>query len=77
MLSFKMMTQLAEEKSFSQVMFDLDGKGLDWQGQIKLGNGAFYGVNYLQCSHTRISTIHPSNAMNAADLSSPVVLSPY
>uniref|UniRef100_A0A7S0N468 Mitochondrial import receptor subunit TOM40 n=1 Tax=Pyramimonas obovata TaxID=1411642 RepID=A0A7S0N468_9CHLO len=48
MLSFKMMTQLAEEKSFSQVMFDLDGKGLDWQGQIKLGNGAFYGVNYLQ-----------------------------
>jgi hypothetical protein len=29
-------------------MFDLDCKGLDWQGQIKLGNGAFYGVNYLQ-----------------------------
>jgi len=48
MYSFKMMTQLAHEKSFSQAMFDLDCKGLDWQGQIKLGNGAFYGVNYLQ-----------------------------
>mmetsp|Transcript_18449 Transcript_18449/g.22133 ORF Transcript_18449/g.22133 Transcript_18449/m.22133 type:complete len:326 (-) Transcript_18449:149-1126(-) len=48
MFSFKMQTQLISEKGYSQVMFDLDAKGLDYQGQIKLGNNAFYGVNYLQ-----------------------------
>lgn len=46
--SLKMQTQLANEKSFSQVMMDADLKGTDWQGQIKLGNNAFYGLNYLQ-----------------------------
>ena len=27
---------------------DLDYKGLDTQAQLKLGNGQFYGFNYLQ-----------------------------
>lgn len=34
MYSLKMQTQVANEKSFSQVMFDLDVKGVDWQGQV-------------------------------------------
>ena len=34
MYSLKMQTQVANEKSFSQVMFDLDVKGIDWQGQV-------------------------------------------
>ena len=29
-------------------MVDLDFKGTDTQAQIKLGNGQFYGINYLQ-----------------------------
>ena len=29
-------------------MFDLDFKGSDTQAQMKLGNGQFYGVNYIQ-----------------------------
>ena len=37
-----------KEPGFSQVMVDLDYKGLDSQAQLKLGNGQFYGVNYLQ-----------------------------
>ncbi len=47
-LSLKLQTQLTKEKGYSQVMLDIDGKGLDWQGQLKLGNGAFYGCNYIQ-----------------------------
>jgi mitochondrial import receptor subunit TOM40 len=47
-LSLKLQTQITKEKGYSQVMLDVDGKGLDWQGQLKLGNGAFYGVNYIQ-----------------------------
>ena len=47
-LSLKLQTQLTKEKGYSQVMLDIDGKGLDWQAQLKLGNGAFYGVNYIQ-----------------------------
>ena len=40
--------QTSKEPGFSQVMVDLDYKGLDTQAQLKLGNGGFYGVNYLQ-----------------------------
>jgi mitochondrial import receptor subunit TOM40 len=40
--------QTSKEPGFSQVMVDLDYKGLDTQAQVKLGNGGFYGVNYLQ-----------------------------
>ena len=29
-------------------MFDLDFKGLDWNGQLKVGNSQFVGVNYFQ-----------------------------
>ena len=45
-LSFKL--QSTKEPGFSQVMFDADFKGLDYQAQFKCGNGQFYGVNYLQ-----------------------------
>jgi len=48
MYSLKMQTQVASEKSFSQMMVDVDVKGGDWQGQVKLGNNAFYGINYIQ-----------------------------
>ena len=40
--------QTTKEPGFSQVMVDLDYKGLDTQAQLKLGNGQFYGFNYLQ-----------------------------
>ena len=40
--------QTSKEPGFSQVMFDLDFRGSDTQAQIKLGNGQFYGPNYLQ-----------------------------
>jgi len=46
MVSAKLQT--SKEPGFSQVMVDLDYKGLDTQAQIKLGNGQFYGINYLQ-----------------------------
>mmetsp|Transcript_28694 Transcript_28694/g.80781 ORF Transcript_28694/g.80781 Transcript_28694/m.80781 type:complete len:331 (-) Transcript_28694:170-1162(-) len=46
--SLKLQTQLTQEKGYSQMMVDLDLKGSDWNGQLKLGNTAFYGVNYLQ-----------------------------
>ncbi len=47
-LSLKLQTQLTSEKGYSQVMLDVESKGLDWQSQLKMGNGAFYGVNYIQ-----------------------------
>ena len=34
MYSLKMQTQVASEKSFSQMMADVDVKGGDWQGQV-------------------------------------------
>jgi mitochondrial import receptor subunit TOM40 len=40
--------QSTKETGFSQVMFDADFKGLDYQAQLKYGSGQFYGVNYLQ-----------------------------
>ena len=45
-LSLKL--QSTKETGFSQIMFDADFKGLDYQAQIKYGSGQFYGVNYLQ-----------------------------
>ena len=48
LLSFKIQAQLAEEKAYSQTMFDVDVKGLDWNGQVKVGNNQFVGVNYFQ-----------------------------
>ena len=34
---------------------DLDYKGVDSQAQLKLGNGQFYGVNYLQSVSNALS----------------------
>jgi len=45
-LSLKL--QSTKETGFSQIMFDADFKGLDYQAQVKYGSGQFYGVNYLQ-----------------------------
>uniref|UniRef100_A0A061SMQ7 Mitochondrial import receptor subunit TOM40 n=1 Tax=Tetraselmis sp. GSL018 TaxID=582737 RepID=A0A061SMQ7_9CHLO len=47
-IAVKLQTQLTQEKGYSQMMLDFDLKGKDWNGQLKLGNTAFYGVNYLQ-----------------------------
>ena len=47
-LSLKLQTQLTKEEGYSQAMLDIDSKGSDWQGQVKLGNGGFYGANYIQ-----------------------------
>ena len=47
--------QTSKEPGFSQVMVDLDYKGLDTQAQLKLGNGQFYGVNYLQSVSNTLS----------------------
>ena len=47
-VSFKVQAQLAEEKQYSQTMFDCDVKGLDWNAQLKVGNNQFVGVNYFQ-----------------------------
>ena len=46
--AFSAKLQASKEPGFSQVMVDLDFKGEDTQAQIKVGNGQFYGVNYLQ-----------------------------
>jgi hypothetical protein len=42
MYSLKMQTQVANEKSFSQVMFDLDVKGVDWQGQVSHSRVSYF-----------------------------------
>mmetsp|Transcript_108 Transcript_108/g.309 ORF Transcript_108/g.309 Transcript_108/m.309 type:complete len:318 (-) Transcript_108:79-1032(-) len=57
-LSVKLQTQLTPERGYSQAMFDIDLKGVDWQGQIKFGNQSFYGLNYLQ-------SVTPSLALGA------------
>ena len=46
--SVKLQTQLMREAGYSQVMVDVDTKGADWQAQLKVGNGGFVGVNYIQ-----------------------------
>lgn len=47
-VSAKLNAQITNEPGYSQGMFDLDFKGLDWNGQVKLGNNQFAGLNYLQ-----------------------------
>ncbi|CAL8466952.1 g6488 [Coccomyxa elongata] len=47
-LGFKLQMNLAPEAGVSQGMLDVDVKGSDWNGQVKLGNSQFVGVNYLQ-----------------------------
>eukprot|EP00958_Prasinococcus_capsulatus_P011524 scaffold1146_cov399-Prasinococcus_capsulatus_cf.AAC.13 len=46
--STKLQCQLTNEEHYSQAMLDVDYKGLDCQSQLKLGNNAFYGFNYIQ-----------------------------
>lgn len=47
-VAMKLNAQVQNETGYSQGMFDLDFKGLDWNGQVKVGNNQFYGLNYLQ-----------------------------
>eukprot|EP00899_Mesostigma_viride_P021852 jgi/Mesvir1/29669/Mv21508-RA.1 len=47
-LSLKLQAQLTSEPHYSQAMLDFDYKGKDFNCQLKLGNNAFYGINYLQ-----------------------------
>mmetsp|Transcript_2605 Transcript_2605/g.8795 ORF Transcript_2605/g.8795 Transcript_2605/m.8795 type:complete len:268 (-) Transcript_2605:48-851(-) len=47
-LSTKLQTQIIQEAGYSQAMLDLDWVGADYNAQLKLGNNAFFGVNYLQ-----------------------------
>lgn len=47
-LALRLQTNLTREKGSSQGIVDLDYKGNDCQGQLKLGNNQFYGANYLQ-----------------------------
>lgn len=48
MVSAKTQLQLVQDEGQSHVMLDLDFKGKDWNSQAKVGNGGFYGFNYLQ-----------------------------
>ena len=50
-LSFRVQT--SKEREYSQMMLDVDAKGLDWQAQMKCGSGEFYGVNYIQSATER------------------------
>lgn len=47
-VSLKVQTQMSPEPGMSQGMVDVDFKGTDWNGQVKLGNNQFYGLNYFQ-----------------------------
>ena len=52
-LSFRLQT--SKEREYSQMMLDVDVKGLDWQAQAKVGSGEFYGVNYIQSVTERVA----------------------
>eukprot|EP00898_Chlorokybus_atmophyticus_P006067 jgi/Chlat1/6461/Chrsp45S05973 len=47
-LSTKLQLSLSPEEHYSQFAIDVDKKGLDWNGQFKLGSSGFYGLNYIQ-----------------------------
>lgn len=53
--SSKVQLQLAQETGMSQAMVDLEFKGSDWNGQIKLGSNEFVGLNYLQSVTPRLA----------------------
>lgn len=54
-LGFKLHMQLSNEAGQSQVMFDSDIKGHDWNAQLKLGNPSFIGANYFQSITPKLS----------------------
>lgn len=47
-LSSRVNMQLSNEAGQSQVMTDIDVKGKDWNGQVKVGTPQFLGLNYFQ-----------------------------
>eukprot|EP00889_Picochlorum_renovo_P005640 jgi/Picre1/32670/NNA_008016.t1 len=55
MASLKTQFQMANEEGMSQGMFDVDLKGADWNGQVKVGTSQFYGANYFQSITPKLS----------------------
>jgi mitochondrial import receptor subunit TOM40 len=53
--SVKLQTQLTREEGYSQGMVDVDTHGTDWQAQIKVGSGGFFGCNYIQSVTPQLS----------------------
>jgi hypothetical protein len=51
-LSSRVNMQLSNEAGQSQVMGDIDIKGKDWNGQVKLGTPQFLGECSLVCLGT-------------------------
>lgn len=47
-LGLKLESRVVSEPGPTQVMGDIEFTGADWNGQLKLGNGGFYGCNYMQ-----------------------------
>ncbi|KAL3139770.1 hypothetical protein ABBQ38_004073 [Trebouxia sp. C0009 RCD-2024] len=69
MISGKLQLQLVPDEAQSHIMGDIDLKGRDWNSQIKLGNGGFYGFNYLQSVTPKLAlggeTFYLSQAMKS------------
>uniref|UniRef100_A0A2P2MD09 Uncharacterized protein MANES_11G000900 n=2 Tax=Rhizophora mucronata TaxID=61149 RepID=A0A2P2MD09_RHIMU len=47
-LTLKANAQLTNEPHMSHAMFNFDYKGKDYRTQLQLGNGSFFGANYIQ-----------------------------
>lgn len=54
-LILKINAQIQNEPHFSQGTFNFDYKGKDFRSQFQMGNGAFYGVNYIQSVSPNLS----------------------
>uniref|UniRef100_A0A0D9UZL8 Uncharacterized protein n=1 Tax=Leersia perrieri TaxID=77586 RepID=A0A0D9UZL8_9ORYZ len=55
-LCVKINAQLTSEPHYSQGMLHCDYKGKDFRTQLQLGNGAYYGGNYIQVATGQIAT---------------------
>lgn len=54
-LTLKINAQIQNEPHFSQGTFNFDYKGKDFRSQFQMGNGAFYGFNYIQSVSPHLS----------------------
>ncbi|KAJ8646509.1 hypothetical protein MRB53_008257 [Persea americana] len=54
-LTLKVNAQIQNEPHFSQGTFNFDYKGKDFRSQFQMGNGAFYGLNYIQSVSPHLS----------------------
>ncbi|EOA36488.1 hypothetical protein CARUB_v10011140mg [Capsella rubella] len=53
--SIKANAQLTNEEPMPQGAFSFDYKGSDYRTQLQIGNGSFYGANYIQHVTPRLS----------------------